>query len=90
MYMGPIVAADTAAPPAGFSIVRTPARAPSGAVSRFVTGVPVLALATVVMVPWLVGHTLAAGALIGLRSLPGAPRTLLSAIDYAGRIALGR
>ncbi|GAA3702967.1 hypothetical protein GCM10022268_10850 [Sphingomonas cynarae] len=90
MYMGPIVAAETTAPPVGYAIVRTPPRPPSGVASRFVVGVPVLALATVVMVPWLVGHTLVAGALTGVRSLPGAPRALLSAIDYAGRIALGR
>ena len=90
MYMGPIVAADTTTAPVGLPAARGPARSPSGTLPRLAAGVPVLALATVVMVPWLVGHTLVAGTLLGLRALPGAPRAILSAIDYAGSIALGR
>ncbi len=94
MYMGPITAADTATPtdalPTARALASAPARPPSGTLGRFVTGVPVLALATVVMVPWLAGHALLAGVAIGARALPGAPRALMAAIDYAGSIALGR
>lgn len=94
MYMGPITAADTATTvdvvPAARALAVAPARPRSGTLPRLAAGVPVLALATVVMVPWLVGHTLVAGTLLGLRALPGAPRAILSAIDYAGSIALDR
>ena len=94
MYMGPITAADTATAadvlPAARALAVAPAHPRSGTLPRLAAGVPVLALATVVMVPWLVGHTLVAGTLLGLRALPGAPRAILSAIDYAGSIALGR
>jgi hypothetical protein len=90
MYMGPIVAADTATAPADVPTARKAQRPPSGALPRFVAGVPTLALAAVVMVPWLAGSALLAGVAIGVRALPGAPRAILSAIDYAGSIALGR
>jgi hypothetical protein len=88
--MGPIVAADTVTAPVDVPAARRPARPPSGTLPRVVAGVPTLALAAVVMVPWLAGNALIAGVAIGVRALPGAPRALMAAIDYAGSIALGR
>lgn len=74
MYMGPITAA----------------RAPSGLIARRCVGVPVLMLAGAVMIPWLAGSALVAGVALAGRAATGLPRFLVSAIDYAGEIAIGR
>ena len=68
MYMAPIVKA-------------TPA--PAHPALRRAVGVPVLALAAVVALPWM-----AAQALVGVAVL--AVKAGVQAVDYAGSIALGR
>lgn len=70
MYMAPIVKA-TVAPPPVHPVVRR------------LVGLPVLALAALVAVPWM-----AAQALVGLAALT--VRAGVEAVDYAGSIALGR
>ncbi len=68
MYMAPI----------------TPTRpAPSRPALRRAVGVPVLALAGVVTLPWLLVHGLIAGVVL-------AGRFGIQAVDYAGQVALGR
>lgn len=78
MYMGPIVAA------------RAPARPASGPALRAVIGLPVLLLAMLVMLPWLALQAAFTGVLFAIGALTALPRTLRQAIDYAGRVALGR
>lgn len=70
MYMAPIVKA-------------TPAPVPAHPALRRAIGVPVLALAIGVALPWM-----AAQALVGLAAL--AVNAAIQAVDYAGTIALGR
>lgn len=67
MYMAPITRAKAASRPA----------------LRRAVGVPVLALAAVVTMPWLALHALYAGAVLG-------GRFVVEAADYAGQVALGR
>lgn len=74
MYMGPIAAA----------------KAPASPLLRRATGVPVLLIAVLMMLPWLAGNALVAGIVLGARGIVAAPRALVSAIDYAGAVALGR
>lgn len=68
MYMAPITRAK--APPAPPALRRA-------------AGVPVLLLAVLVGVPWLLANLLLAGALLG-------GRFASEAVDYAGQVALGR
>lgn len=68
MYMAPITRAGTA---------------PSRPALRRAVGVPVLAAAAVVTLPWLIGNALVAGAVL-------AGRFAGQAVDYAGQVALGR
>ncbi len=77
MYMGPITAA---------AAVRTPA---SPALRR-IAGVPVLLVAAPVMLAWLGTQAVVAGVVLGGKALAGAPRFALTALEYAGGIALGR
>jgi hypothetical protein len=72
MYMAPVTATLAAT-----------GREPSHPVLRRVVGVPVLALAGVVALPWLAAQTLVAGLVL-------AGRATLQAVDYAGTVALGR
>ncbi|MBJ6123392.1 hypothetical protein [Sphingomonas mollis] len=74
MYMGPIVAAKSSSSP----------------LARVLVGIPTLMLAAMLLLPWLAANAMAAGLMLGLRALPGAPRALMAAIDYAGTVALGR
>ena len=68
MYMAPITRAKP--------IAATPAL-------RRAVGLPVLALAAAVMLPWLLLNGLVAGVVL-------AGRFGLQAMDYAGAVALGR
>lgn len=68
MYMAPI---QRTAPP------------PSSPLFRRTIGVPVLALAALVGLPWLALHLAAAAVLL-------LARFLAEALDYAGQVALGR
>jgi hypothetical protein len=74
MYMAPIVRTRPA-----------PSRA-----ARLLVGTPALLLAASVMVPWLLVIGVATAAVLGLKLLAAAPRTLVQAVDYAGEAALGR
>ena len=74
MYMGPITAA----------------RPPSGRITRCIVGVPVLLVAGIVMIPWLAGNGLVAAFAIAGRVTVRLPRLLVSAVDYAGEVAIGR
>jgi len=74
MYMGPITAA----------------RPPSGRTTRCIVGVPVLLFAGIVMIPWLAGNGLVAAFAIAGRATVRLPRLLVSAVDYAGEVAIGR
>ena len=64
MYMAPVTRA---------------ARSPARPGLRRVVGVPVLLLAALVMVPWLLVNVLMLSARFGMQ-----------AVDYAGQVALGR
>jgi hypothetical protein len=77
MYMGPITAA-------------APTRPASRPALRAAVGVPVLLLSGAVMLPWLAVNAAVAGIVFGGRALVASPRALVQAIDYAGRVALGR
>ena len=68
MYMAPINRTDIA---------------PSRPLVRRAVGVPVLALAAVVTVPWLAVNALVAGVVL-------TGRFGMQAVDYAGQVALGR
>ena len=68
MYMAPIVKAT---------------RAPAHPALRRAVGVPVLALAGVVALPWMGCQALIAGVVL-------AARAGVQAADYAGTVALGR
>ena len=68
MYMAPITRTEIA---------------PSRPLVRRIVGVPVLALAAVVTVPWLAVNALVAGVVL-------TAKFGVQAIDYAGQIALGR
>lgn len=68
MYMAPINRTDIA---------------PSRLLVRRAVGVPVLALAAVVTVPWLAVNALVAGVVL-------TGRFGMQAVDYAGQVALGR
>jgi len=74
MYMGPITAA----------------RPPSGRTMRRIVGVPVLLVAGIVMIPWLAGNGLVAAFAIAGRATVRLPQLLVSAVDYAGEVAIGR
>jgi len=74
MYMGPIVRAETSPPP----------------LFRRLVGVPVLAISILVMLPWVALYAFWSAITLTLRALPKAPRTLMTLIDYAGTVALGR
>lgn len=68
MYMAPITRAETA---------------PSPPALRRVVGVPVLAFAGLVVMPWMIALALVAAlVLLG--------RFGMQAVDYAGSVALGR
>ena len=68
MYMAPITRTELA---------------PSRPLVRRVVGVPVLALAAVVTLPWLAVNALVAGVVL-------TGKFGMQAVDYAGQIALGR
>lgn len=68
MYMAPINRIDIA---------------PSRPLVRRAVGVPVLALAAIVTVPWLAVNALVAGVVL-------TGRFGMQAVDYAGQVALGR
>ncbi|WP_332788607.1 hypothetical protein [Sphingomonas sp. GB1N7] len=74
MYMAPITAA----------------KAPVSTTAQRVTGLIVLPISAVVMVPFLAGYAVYAVAALGVRGLIKAPRALLQMVDYAGQVALGR
>lgn len=74
MYMGPI------------SRAKAPAKAPV----RRSAGTAMLLVSALVMLPWLAGYVLFAGAALVFRLASKAPRALLDMIDYAGTVALGR
>ena len=74
MYMAPIVAAK---PPVSTSAQR-------------LTGLIVLPLSALVMVPFLAGYAVYAAGALSLRGLWKAPSALLQMVDYAGQVALGR
>jgi hypothetical protein len=65
-------------------------RASAHPVLRMAVGVPVLLLAALVMLPWAAVIALSAGAVLGVRAFLAAPRAVVQAADYAGRVALGR
>ncbi len=93
MYMGPIVAesATTLVPAtAGFDTVAVTRRRPSTPLARRIAGVPMLAFAAMVMLPWFAFYAVVAAAVLGARGLIAAPRALVDAVDYAGKVALGR
>ena len=69
MYMAPITIAEQA-PPAAPALRRA-------------VGVPVLALAVLAMLPWLLLNALLAGVVL-------TTRFATQAVDYAGQVALGR
>ena len=69
MYMAPITRAEQA-PPASPAL-------------RHIVGLPVLALAVLAMLPWLLLHALFAGVVL-------TTRFATQAVDYAGQVALGR
>lgn len=68
MFMAPISRTDTV---------------PSRPALRRAVGVPVLALAAVVTLPWLAINALVTGVVL-------AGRFGMQAVDYAGQVALGR
>lgn len=70
MYMAPIVRA-------------TPVAAPAAPAFRRAVGVPVLAVAAAVALPWIVINLAFAALLL-------AGRFAVEAVDYAGKVALGR
>lgn len=72
MYMAPITRARTDGRPASASLAL-----------RRALGVPVLAVAAVVALPWIAVQSLVAGAVL-------AGRGVMQAVDYAGIVALGR
>jgi hypothetical protein len=74
MYMAPITAA----------------KAPVSTTAQRLTGLVVLPVSAMVMVPFLVGYAVYAVAALGLRGLFKAPRALREMVDYAGQVALGR
>ncbi len=76
MYMGPITAVAV--------------RQPASPLLRRVAGVPVLLVAAPVMLAWLGTQAMVAGVVLGARGVAAAPRFALTALDYAGGIALGR
>lgn len=59
-------------------------------VLRAVIGVPVLLLAALIMLPWLVLNAAVSATVLMGRGLIHGPRALVQAVDYAGRVALGR
>ena len=75
MYMAPIVAAK---PP----ITTTTAQR--------LTGLVVLPVSALVMVPYLAGYAVYAATVLAVRGAWKAPRALLDMVDYAGKVALGR
>jgi len=83
MYMGPI----TAAAPVDLAVAT---RAPASTLARRAVGVPVLLVAGAAMLPWMALNAAIAGVVLGARGLAAAPRALVTAIDYAGTVALGR
>lgn len=68
MYMAPIIKATVAPAPSAL---------------RRIVGVPVLALAALVALPWMAVQAVIAGVVLGARAG-------VQAVDYAGTIALGR
>ena len=74
MYMAPITAA----------------KAPVSTTAQRLTGLVVLPISAVVMVPFLAGYAVYAVVALGARGLAKAPRALLDMVDYAGQVALGR
>lgn len=73
MYMAPIVRA----------------KAPVSVTARRLTGLVVLPVSAVFMVPFLAAYAVYAGVTLGIRSIGKAPRALLDMIDYAGTAVLG-
>ena len=74
MYMAPI----------------TRAKAPPSAAVRRTVGAIAVPVAGVVMVPFLAGYALYAGAVLAVRGLVAAPRALGDIVDYAGEVLVGR
>ena len=68
MFMAPIVRAEAAPAPVAL---------------RRLVGVPVLAIAGLVVVPWMLAVGLASGAVLAVR-------VGIQAVAYAGTLALGR
>ncbi|CAN5494068.1 hypothetical protein BH09PSE4_BH09PSE4_16260 [soil metagenome] len=62
----------------------------SNPILRRLVGLPVLAVSAVVMLPWLAVYALWSAVALTVRSLPRLPRTVMTMVDYAGTVALGR
>ena len=73
MYMAPIVRE----------------KPPVSAFARRATGVVVLPLSALVMVPFLAAYAAYAAVTLGFRTVLNAPRALVQMVDYAGTVLLG-
>ena len=74
MYMAPFVAA----------------KPPVSSTAQRLTGLVVLPVSALVMLPFLAGYAAYAAVALALRGVVKGPRALLAMVDYAGQVALGR